>query len=109
MALWTGLLLAPVAFLVNLEVAYLAVPASCAHGTAASLHLIHAGCLMAALAGALVAWRRWSVAGVSWPGEAGGATARTQFLAGLGVVGSALFALTIVAQWIPTLTLHPCQ
>lgn len=108
-ALWMGLLLAPTAFLVNLELSYLAVPASCVRGTALSLHLVHGACLLVAIAGAVVAWRSWSRAGIGWPGEACGPAARSRFLAGLGFAGSALFALTIVAQWIPTLTLHPCQ
>ena len=32
-ALWTGVLLAPTAFLLNLELSYLAVPATCTGGT----------------------------------------------------------------------------
>ena len=108
-ALWTGLLLAPTAFLVNLELGYLAVPSSCARGTALPLNLVHGACLLMAVVGAAVAWRSWNAAGMEWPGDAGGSLARTRFLAGLGLTGSALFVLTIAAQWIPTLTLHPCQ
>jgi hypothetical protein len=108
-ALWMGLLLAPTAFLVNLELSYLAVPESCARGTAPPLHLIHGACLLAALAGAVIAWQRWSAGAGGHPSEAGLSASRSQFLAGLGLAGSALFALTIVAQWIPTLTLHPCE
>jgi hypothetical protein len=108
-ALWTGVLLAPTAFLVNLELSYLAVPASCTAGTTLSLHLIHGGCLLAALAGAGIAWRSGNGTGAGWGGEAGGPAARSRFLAGLGVTISALFALTIAAQWMPTLSLHPCQ
>jgi hypothetical protein len=107
--LWTGLLLAPVAFLVNLELSYLMVSPSCARGSALSLHRIHGACLLLALAGAVVAWRSWGAVGTGWPGEAGGPAARSRFLAGLGFAGSAFFALAILAQWIPTLTLHLCQ
>ncbi len=108
-ALLTGVLLAPVAFLMNLELSYLAVGASCARGSALSLHLVHAACLLLTLVGASVAWRSWRAVGIGWPGDASGSAARSRFLAGLGFAGSALFALTIVAQWIPTLTLHACQ
>jgi hypothetical protein len=108
-ALWAGVLLAPTAFLLNLELGYLAVPASCARGTAEMLHLIHGACLLAALAGAAVAWRSWTRAGRGWSDEEGGQAARSRFLAGLGLGGSALFVLTIAAQWIPTLALSPCQ
>ena len=109
-ALWVGVLLAPTAFLLNLELGYLAVPASCTTGgTTQLLHLIHGACLLVTIAGGAIAWRSWRVAGAGWPGDAGGPAARSRFLAGLGLSGSALFALTIAAQWIPTLVLHPCQ
>ena len=108
-ALWSGVLLAPTAFLLNLEVGYLAVPLSCARGSGLVLHLVHGACLLVALAGAAVAWRSWTTAGTHWSGDAGGPGARSRFMAGLGLAGSALFGLTIVAQWIPTMTLHPCQ
>ena len=108
-ALWAGVLLAPTAFLLNLELGYLAVPATCTGGSPLVLHLIHGTCLLVAIAGAGIAWRSWRVAGAGWAGETGGPTARSRFLAGLGLSGSVLFALTIAAQWIPTLVLHPCQ
>jgi hypothetical protein len=109
-ALWAGVLLAPTAFLLNLELGYLAVPAACsAGGTTQVLQLIHGACLLVAIAGAGIAWQSWRRAGAGWPGEAGGPSARSRFLGGLGLSGSVLFALTIAAQWIPTLALHPCQ
>ena len=108
-ALWAGLLLAPAAFLANLQLAYLAVPASCARGSALAIHLVHGACLLVALAGAAIAWRSWNGVRGEISGEGGNPTARSRFLAGLGLAGSALFALTIAAQWIPTLVLHPCQ
>jgi hypothetical protein len=108
-ALWTGLLLAPAAFLANLELGYLAVPGSCAGDSRLAVHLIHVACLLLSGAGLLVARREWRRAGQVWPGEAGGPEARSRFLAGLGVATSLLFGLTIVAQWVPTFALHPCQ
>jgi len=108
-ALWTGVLLAPTAFLANLELSYLVVQPSCARGTAWPVHLVHAVCLLLALGGALIAWRCWSAEGAEWPGAQGGPIGRTRFMAGLGLVDSLLFALVIVAQWVPVFTLHPCQ
>ena len=108
-ALWTGLLLAPLAFLLNLEVAYALVPVACSARARVLVHLVHLVCLILAIAGALTAWRRWRAAGETWPGEAGGPIARSGFMAGLGVLLSGLFALVIVAQWIPSFMLSPCQ
>ena len=108
-ALWAGFLIAPAAFLVNLELGYLVVHPSCLRGDATAVHLVHLVTLVLGLLGALVAWRTWREAGGEWPGNAGGPLARTQFIAGLGLVTSALLSLTMIAQWIPTFVLHPCQ
>jgi hypothetical protein len=108
-ALWFGLLAPPAAFLLNLEIAYALVPTACASGTELMLHLVHLGCLLLALAGGLVAWRTWQAAGAEWPGEGGDRVARTRFMAGSGVLGTGLFALVILAQWIPSFVLSPCQ
>ena len=62
-ALWMGLLLAPTAFLVNLELSYLAVTRELRARDGALLHLIHGACLLVAIAGAVIAWRSWSAGG----------------------------------------------
>lgn len=108
-ALWTGLLLAPVAFLLNLEVAYALVPTACSSRNPLLIHLVHLVCLLLAGVGALTAWRCWRGAGEIWPGGAGGPISRTRFMAGLGLLTSGLFALVILAQWIPSFVLNPCQ
>lgn len=108
-ALWTGLLLPPAAFLLNLEVAYALVPAACSGGSRLPIHLVHFACLVLAIVGGIVAWGRWNAGGRQWPGSQGGRTSRTRFMAGLGLLMSALFALVIVAQWIPSFILSPCQ
>jgi hypothetical protein len=108
-ALWIGLLAAPAAFMLNLELAYALVPTACSTGTRLIVHLVHFGCLLLAFGGGLLAWRTWRSAGAEWPGEEGGKVGRTRFMAGSGVVGSALFALVIMAQWIPSFILNPCQ
>ena len=108
-ALWTGLLLAPAAFLLNLEIAYAVVPAACSSQSLLLVHGVHLVCLVLASLGALSAWRSWRTAGESWPGDAGGPVSRSRFMAGLGLLTSALFLLVIVAQWIPSFMLNPCQ
>jgi hypothetical protein len=108
-ALWAGLLLPPAAFLVNLELAYALVPVACSSGTDVFVHLVHLVCLLLALGGGLVAWRSWQTVGPRWSGEQGGRVARSRFMAGVGLLGSLLFALVIVAQWIPSFMLNPCQ
>jgi hypothetical protein len=108
-ALWTGLLLAPVAFLLNLEIAYALVPTACSSGNQLLTHLVHLVCLLLALFGGITAWRCWRATGETWPGTEGGPVSRSRFMAGLGWLISAQFALVIVAQWIPEFVLNPCQ
>ena len=107
--LWAGLLLAPVAFLINLEIAYALVPPACSAHNLLPVHLTHLACLLLALVGLLTAWRSWSTVGTSWPGDAGDPLARSRFMAGIGLLVSAMFLLVIVTQWIPSFVLDPCQ
>jgi uncharacterized membrane protein (DUF4010 family) len=108
-ALWAGLLLAPAAFFINLELGYLLVRPSCPRDDALPVHAVHAVSLVLALAGMTIAWRSWQAEGMRWPEDEGGPPARTRFMAGLGVALSALLVLTLLAQWIPTFVLDPCQ
>jgi hypothetical protein len=108
-ALWIGLLLAPMAFLINLEVAYALVPTACSSHNELAVHLVHLACLLLTLYGLLTAWRSWKASGATWPGEQGEPLARSQFMAGTGLLVSTIFVLVIVAQWIPSFVLDPCQ
>jgi hypothetical protein len=94
-AVWTGLLLAPAAWLTSLQVGYMMVRPNCVEGTLLWQHVVHAGFLVIALGGLLVAWRARQ--------------AERDFLSTLGVLVSASFVLVLVAQWIPTFLIHPCQ
>jgi hypothetical protein len=108
-ALWVGLLLPPIAFLIDLETAYALVPTACASRNELPVHLVHFACLLLAVLGGFTAWRWWKLGGATWPGEEGGPVARSRFMAGVGLLVSALFALVIVAMWIPSFVLDPCQ
>jgi hypothetical protein len=108
-ALWAGLLFPPIAFLLDLETAYALVPTACSARNVLPVHLVHLGCFLLAVFGGLIAWRWWRLTGATWPGEEGGPLARSRFMAGLGMLLSGLFALLIIAMWIPSFVLDPCQ
>jgi hypothetical protein len=107
--LWFSLLLAPIAFLIDLEVAYALVPPACSSRNLLPVHLAHLACFLLTLYGLFTAWRSWRLAGATWPGEQGDQLARSRFMAATGLLVSAMFALVIVAMWIPTFVLDPCQ
>jgi hypothetical protein len=108
-ALWIGLLVPPAAFLLNLEAAYALVPAACKAGSVVVVHLVHLIFMGLAIFGSVVAWRTWRRSGAAWPGGSGGRIGRTQFMAGLGVLMGIMFVGVILAQWIPSFILDPCQ
>jgi len=108
-AIWTGVLLPPLAFLFNLEVAYALVPTACSSRNLLLVHLVHLMSLLLSLFGGFTALRYWRLSGATWPGGAGGRLSRTQFMSGLGMLLALLFATVIVAQWIPSFILDPCQ
>jgi hypothetical protein len=108
-ALWTGVVLPPLAFLLNLEAAYALVPTACSSRNLLLVHLVHLVCLVLAIFGGFTALRHWRASGGTWPGGAGGRLSRTQFMSGLGMLLGLLFTVVIVAQWIPSFMLDPCQ
>ena len=107
-ALWTGLLLAPTAFLINLELGYALVSTACRTGHTLPLHLVHLACLLLAVVGVLVAQgiRGSSDATAADPNNH---TAQGRFMGGLGVTVGLLFVLVILSQAIPGFLLSPCR
>jgi hypothetical protein len=97
--LWAGILLAPIAFLLHLQINYSLVPWVCVTGKAFTLHLATAAALALSVSGAFSAWISWHRL----------TDVRSHFMAGWGLMMSALFSLVIVAQAIPTFILGPCR
>jgi hypothetical protein len=108
-ALWSGLLIAPFAFLLNLQVSYMLVPFVCATGRGLWLHIAAGGSLILAALGLLISWRNWKKAGREWQSAAGSITARSRFLSVMGLLMSGIFCLAILAQWIANFIIGPCQ
>src|ERR671934_221768 len=91
--LWTGLLLSPTAFLLDLETAYALVPTACSSRNLLPVHLVNLVCFLLALLGSATAWRAWRATGSTWPGEEGGPLSRSRFMAGDRVLMRFLFSL----------------
>lgn len=107
--LWAGLLAAPLAWAVQLQVIYALTQWTCHSGSLVPLHATAAACLLIAAAGLGVAFRCWQAGGRRWPSDADeGLVARTRFMAALGLMAGGLFSLLIVVQWTAVLFLDPC-
>jgi uncharacterized membrane protein len=108
MRLWVPILLTPVVTLAQQTVNYALVPLACMKQQHAPLHVVAAVALGIALAGIAMAWSAWREAGLQAPDDAAQSSSRERLLAAMGVVISALMALTIVAQWLTTAFIPPC-
>lgn len=109
MALWTGILAAPIAWFLQMQINYALVPWACATGHMMVLHMVTLGGLLIAAASTLTAWREWQRSGKEWPKGAGGPQMRSRFMAVLGLLISVMFFFVILAQSIPSFILSPCQ
>jgi hypothetical protein len=107
--LWAGVLAGPLAMLIQLQVNYALVLWACAAGREWALHLVTLLALLITIAGGLLSWRNWRRAGAVWEDEGAGVLPRCRFMAAVGILVGILFALVIVAQWIPIFMYGPCQ
>ena len=109
LVLWVGVLGGGVAWSVQMQTGYALARFSHAVPWLTAVH--HAVSLLGALAalGAmLLAYREWRRLGGGEPaGVEGGVSGRARFMAMLGIVTSGLFALVIVAQWVPVFFIKP--
>ena len=110
-ALWTGVLAAPVAFFLHLQLDYIYVPWTCERGGRWLLHLVALLAIALTAAGTALSWRNLGRAGRDWPEHQveGGSAARSRFVAGSGVAMGAFFLLVMLAQWLPIWILSPCD
>jgi hypothetical protein len=106
---WVGLFLAPAAFFVHLQIAYVLVPWACVTRGQVWVHV--SGLVAIALA-LLSAWAGWLAHGRSeneQTNDAGGPVPRTRFMGTVGLCTSAVFALLLIAQWAAGFIISPCQ
>jgi hypothetical protein len=101
--LWTGILAGPAAWIAQLGVMYPIAQLTCHSGFPpqhpGTLHAISVGALIAI---ALAAWLPLQV-------RNGSAEPRIRFMANWGLLTCAVFALVVIATWIPPFILHNCE
>jgi hypothetical protein len=114
-ALWVGVLAGPVVWAADLVAGYALVAWTCGHHRTAPLHLLSFAALLVI---GLASWISLRAAMVTR--EPAGAAAReiardertaerAQFMAGLGLASSALFAIVVVATEIPRWVFDACR
>jgi hypothetical protein len=107
--LWAGLLIAPLAFLLHLQINYALVTQLCQSEHKIIMHLVTLTFLLMSGGGGLISWLNWRETGSKWPGEAGSVRERSRFMAIIGLLISALVIFGLIVQWIPQFIFDPCQ
>jgi hypothetical protein len=101
--LWTGILAGPAAWVAQLSFIYPIAQLTCHAGFApqhpGTLHAISIGALMATAFGVFA----------SWPLRHQASEQRVRFMAQLGLLTCALFALVVIATWAPAFIMHNCE
>ena len=108
-ALWLGVLGAPAAWGLQLDVGYAMPPGLCRLGSSWPEHVLSVVCVVITLGAALVSYRQYAAVGGSPDQTDGGPLARRRFLGALGTVVGLLFTMVIIAQSLPPFFFDPCQ
>jgi hypothetical protein len=107
--LWIGMLLPPAAWAAQLQSLYLTSEFGCKSSNFTWNHVVVVAALALSLLGGAIAWREWLASGATNDAEGSDRMSRRRFMAMLGILTSALFTVTIFAQWLPTLVGVPCD
>jgi hypothetical protein len=107
--LWIGMLLPPIAWGVQLQSLYLTSEFGCRSSDFTWNHVVVVVALGISIVAGVIAWGEWTASDASDEAEGGDQMSRRRFMSLLGVLTSALFSITILAQWLPTLMGVPCD
>lgn len=109
LSLTLGMVVGPIAVLVNEELIYVTNMWACGTGKQLAMHVVPIICLVVTLGVGLLSWRDWDRVGRGVEDEAATVDARSRFLALGGMGISALSALVILAQWLAIFVFGACM
>jgi len=108
-ALWLSILAGPAAWAVDLLLSYSLVQWTCGGGPPVVLHLISVVSLVVIAAGAFAGWQSLQAVPGGAPSDGSQPDQRAYFMALLGLLMCALFAVVVVAEAIPRWILDACH
>jgi hypothetical protein len=106
--LWIGMLLPPAAWAVHLQSIYLTSELGCNTADLFWNHVVTGVCFVFAVIGTVAAAQAWRSLGEVAADGSASPQVRKKFMAIIGVLGGAFFAMVILAQWLPSLLGVPC-
>ena len=104
-----GLLLPPLAWLLDLQVSYATVKWACAANAREVLLLFPVGSLAIVAIASWMSWSSWTRLRADAAPESARMEDRSYFLALAGLAMSAVFLLLILTSYIPRYFLSPCE
>ena len=107
-AIWFCLIAPPLMALLHLQLIYPLDHVACSTGTKVLIHLYTVLSLVVVAIGGWIGRREWVRFGSHEPRKGPPPEGTRRLMALMGMIGSLLFALFILAQWFPTLMLSPC-
>ena len=109
LSLSLGVLLGPIAVLVNEMLIYVTNMWACGQGTQLAMHVVPLICLLVTIGAGLLAWRDWQRVGRGIEDSAATIDSRSRFMALGGMAISTLSALIILAQWLAIFVFGACM
>ena len=109
MLLIGGFLLAPLAWLLDLQISYAVLKWACANDRRDLVLLIPLGSLALIGVGSWMSWSCWTKLRGTANQDGGQMEDRSYFLAIAGLAMNAVFALLIVTSYAPRYFLSPCE
>jgi hypothetical protein len=107
--LWVAVLIGPIAWFLHQQVGYGMATFACGRNGEVGLHVVTGIALLIIALGAIIAWRSSVRLGRVGMVHGDGTVARSRFMALGAGLSSLFFTPVIIAQWVPTFFLRPCQ
>lgn len=104
-----GIVVGPIATLVNEELIYVTNMWACGTGNQLAMHVVPFICVLVALGAFFLAWSDWVSVGRGVEDEAATVDSRSRFIALAGMAISAISVLLILIQWLAIFVFGACM
>jgi hypothetical protein len=107
-AVWSGVLVPPLAWMASQQLSYALVPWVCHGGPHVLLHAVSWAAIAVTLLAALVSWSAWRDSGARYPTDEGHTEGRQRFLGWVGMLAGGVFLAVLAVQEAANLVLGAC-
>lgn len=108
LGIWIAFVLPLLVALLHLQISYSLEHVACSTGSTIQIHIYTVVSLVVVVVCGLVARRHWISLGSADPGQHPGPVGSLRLMSLLGMIGSVMAVLFILAQWFPNFILPVC-